>query len=259
MEKTAPKSKVKLAILDRSVIASSKTESKIFNEAKRFAAGLKAAAFDSIARENNYMVRQANEIYQTNEQILNIPQSRQIVRWAFDNSKGNVSDVFECGNELIVAAITDVNKSKYRPINKVSNQISNEIVKEKKAAIIIESLNNKLSSGISLADLAASIDQEVKVAEGVNFSAYQFGMEGFEPAVLGKTAALQANQISAPIKGNAGVFVVEAINIQKSEQAFDLATEKNEITSKYKYSLPNSIMMGLRDNATVEDNRLNFY
>jgi peptidyl-prolyl cis-trans isomerase D len=259
MEKTAPKAKVKLAILERSVIASSKTESKIFNEAKRFAAGLKSSEFDSLARENNYIVRQANEIFRTNEQILNIPDSRQIVRWIFDNTKGDISDVFECGKELIIASITDVNKSKYRSISKVSGQIKSEIIKDKKAALIIEALNQKLNKGVTLADLAATINQEVKVANGVNFSAYQFGMEGFEPAVLGKATSLKLNQVSGPIKGNAGVFVVQAYNIQKSPQPFDVAAEKRNLTSGYKYALPNTIMMNMRDKAEVEDNRLNFY
>lgn len=259
MDKTAPRSKVKLAILDRLVIASTKTESKIFNEAKRFAAGLKAADFDSIARQNNYIVRQANEIFQTNEQVLNIPQSRQIVRWVFDNSKGSVSDVFECGSELIVATITEVNKSKYRTLAKVSNQISSEIIKEKKAALIIENMNQQLKAGVTLADFAAKTNQEVKVADGVSFGGYQFGMEGFEPAVIGKATTLELSKLSSPIKGNAGVFVVEATNIQKSEQPFNLASEKTNLTSKYKYALPNSIMMDMRDKASVEDNRLRFY
>lgn len=259
MEKTAPKAKVKLAILERSVIASTKTESKIFNEAKRFAAELEGSEFDSLARKNNYIVRQANEIFQTNEQILNIPQSRQIVRWIFDNSKGDVSDVFECDKELIVAAITDVNKSKYRSIDKVSSQIRAEIIKDKKAALIIESLGQQIKKGATLTDLAIAVNQEVKAAQGVFFSAYQFGMEGFEPAVIGKTTTLKQNQISAPIKGNAGVFVVQATNVQKNEQKFDLAAEKRNLSSSYKYALPNSIMMSMRDKAEVKDNRLNFY
>lgn len=259
MEKTAPKAKVKLAILERSVIASTKTESKIFNEAKRFAAELEGSEFDSLARKNNYVVRQANEIFQTNEQILNIPQSRQIVRWIFDNSKGDVSDVFECDKELIVAAITDVNKSKYRSIDKVSSQIRAEIIKDKKAALIIENLGQQIKKGATLSDLAIAVNQEVKAAQGVFFSAYQFGMEGFEPAVIGKTTTLKQNQISAPIKGNAGVFVVQATNVQKNEQKFDLAAEKRNLTSSYKYALPNSIMMSMRDKAEVKDNRLNFY
>lgn len=259
MEKTAPKKKVKLAILERGVIASSKTQSVIFNEAKRFAAELKAAQFDSIARKNNYIVRQANEIFQTNENVMSIPQSRQIVRWVFDNSKGAVSDVFECDKELIVAVITDVNKSKYRSIDKVSSQIRSEIIRDKKAEKFIGEMKEKMTNGTTLDGLASKLGLEVKPAEKVNFGSYQFGMEGFEPAVIGKTVSLTPNSISAPVKGNAGVFVVQNTNTHQNETAFDLTAEKQNLASRYRYSLPNTIIMDMRDKAEITDNRLTFY
>lgn len=259
MEKTAPRRKVKLAILERGVIASSKTQSIIFNEAKRFAAELKAADFDSIARKHNYIVRQANEIYQTNENVLSIPQSRQIVRWVFDNSKGTVSDVFECDKELIVAVITDVNKSKYRSIDKVASQIRSEIIRDKKADKFIAELNAKTTNGTTLDALANSLGLEVKPAENVNFGSYQFGMEGFEPAVIGKAVSLEPNKVSAPVKGNAGVFVLQNINVRQSDATFNLTAEKQSLASRYRYSLPNIILMDMRDKAEITDNRLNFY
>ena len=259
MERTTPRRKVKLAILERSVIPSSRTQSKIFNEAKRFAAGLKAAEFDSVAIKNNYIVRQANEIFQTNEHILNIPQTRQIVRWAFENSKGTVSDVFECDKELIVAVITDVNKSRYRTFDKVASQIRSEIVREKKAEKIIRDINEKLNSGTSLESLASGLDLEVKTAENITFGSFQFGMEGFEPAVIGKTISVELNKVSAPVIGNAGVFVIQPVNISKQENDFNLAAEKQNLSSRFRFSISNSIIMDMRDKAEIKDNRLIFY
>lgn len=259
MDKTAPRKKVKLAILERGVIASSKTQSIIFNEAKRFAAELKAVDFDSIAHKHNYTVRQANEIYQTNENVVGIPQSRQIVRWVFDNSIGTVSDVFECDKELIVAVITDVNKSKYRSINKVASQIRSEIIRDKKAEKFIQDINGKMANGTTLETLAGSMGLEIKSAENVNFSSYQFGMEGFEPAVIGKAVSLQLNKLSAPVKGNAGVFVLQNVNMNQNQATFDLSAEKQSLESRYSYSLPNIILMNMRDKAEITDNRLNFY
>lgn len=259
MDRTTPRSKVKLAILERSVSASSKTESKIYNEAKRFAAGLNADRFDSVAVKGNYMVRQATEITKASDQILNIPQSRQIVRWVFENSKGDVSDVFECGKELIVAVIRDVNDSEYRPVQKVADQIRNEIIRDKKADIIIKNLTGKFTNDTTLTALASSIGQDVKKADGVTFNSYQFGMAGYEPAVVGKTVSLKLNQVSAPVKGNAGVYVIAPLSITKSDATFDAASEKMGLASRFAYSIPNSIMMDMRDKAKIEDNRLNFY
>lgn len=259
MEKTAPKKKVKLAILERSVIASSKTQSAIFNEAKRFAAGLKAADFDSIARQNNFIVRQANDIYQSNDNVQNIPHSRNIVRWVFDNSKGTVSDVFECDNELIVAVITDVNKSKYRSIDKVSSQIRSEIIRDKKAEKLIAEFNDKVKNANTLSGIAEELQLEVKSAENVNFTSYQFGSEGFEPSVIGKVAGMTDNKLSSPIKGNSGVFMVQVNDVTKDDSEIDIAYEKQNLSSRLKYSLSNMILMDMRNNAEISDNRLNFY
>lgn len=259
MEKTAPRQKVKLAILERGVIASSKTESKIFNDAKRFAASLNEMSIDSAAAKSNLMVRLADEVYQASEQVMNIPQSRQIVRWAFENSKGEHSDVFECGKQLVVATITDINDSKYRALNKVSDQLKNEIARDKKADMLIAQMTGKAGNDTSLVAIAQAFNQEVKQASGINFASGQFGLAGWEPAVIGKATAMKAGEISAPVKGNNGVYVVAIRSVQKTDRPFDAKMEKMSLTSRYMYTLPNSIMMDMMDKAKIEDNRLTFY
>lgn len=259
MEKTAPRQKVKLAILERSVTASSKTESKIFNDAKRFAASLNDMSIDSAAVKSNVMVRVADEVYQASEQVMNIPQSRQIVRWAFENSKGEHSDVFECGKQLVVATITDINDSKFRALSKVSDQIKNEIARDKKADMLIAQMTGKAGNDTSLVALAQAFNQEVKQASGINFASGQFGLAGWEPAVIGKATSMKAGEISTPVKGNNGVYVVAIRSIQKTDRPFDAASEKISLSSRYMYTLPNSIMMDMMDKAEIEDNRLTFY
>jgi len=259
MERTAPKRKVRLAILEREVIASSRTQSTIFNEAKRFAAELKAVDFDSVALQNNYAVRHANEIYQSNENVLNIPQSRKIVKWAFDNSKGTVSDVFECGKELIVAVITDVNKSKYQSLEKVEAIIRGEIVKDKKAERFIQEFKEAMAEGADLDALAAKLELEVKTAEGLRFGFAQLGAEGSEPAVTGSALAYEVGQLSAPIQGNSGVYVFQNTAKEMDESEINLAMEQSNIGMAYKYSFANSVMQDLRAQSDIKDYRLNFY
>lgn len=259
MEKTAPKPKVKLAILERAVTASSITESQIFNEAKRFAAGLRADMFDSIAAKNNYPVRYASEVLKTSDRILNIPQTRQIIRWAFDNKVGSVSDVFECERELIVAVLTDKNESGFRPLSAVSDQLRNEIIRDKKAQLITEQLNQKITNDLTLENIAEAIGQEVSQADNINFGSFQFGLAGSEPAAIGKATTLALNQISTPVKGNAGVYVLSARNITALENVFVPETEKQMLRSRFSFSIPNSIFMDMRDKAEITDNRLTFY
>ena len=257
--KTPARRKVKLAILERKVVPSSKSYSKIYNDAKEFAADLTAAKFESKAKEKGYVIRPAADILQTADKIADIPQSRQIVRWVFKSEKGDVSDVFDCGSQFVVATTSEVNEKGYRSIEKVTDQLKAEIIKDKKAELMIKNIAAQLAKNPSLEALAASMNDSVKVAAGVNFGAYQFGVAGFEPTVIGKSTVVELNKVSAPIKGNAGVYVIRTSNKQINPQPFDAKMELMQLNSRMSYSLPYAIVQDMKDKAEIVDNRMNFY
>ncbi len=259
LDKTAPRRKVKLAILIRKVEPSNKSISKIYNDAKQFAVDLKAVNFEKKAKESNYMVRTATDVLQTTEKITDIPQTRQIVRWAFKSSKGDVSDVFECGSKFIVALSSEVNKKGYRSLDKVKDQLKAEIIKDKKAELMIKNLASQLLKTPTLEGIAGFVKDSIKTANSVNFASYQFGTAGFEPSVLGKVSVLAVGKVSNPIKGNAGVFVVRTGNKKENSQVFDAKMEIMQLNGRTSYSLPYMIIQDLKDKADITDNRLNFF
>lgn len=259
-EKTSPRRKVKVAILERKVVPTSRTVSQYFNDAKQFIADVpNQEKFDKKAQEKGLPVRQANELLKESQKVSDIPQSRQIVRWAFEKDKGAVSEVFDCENTFIVATITDVSEKGYSPLQKVSTQLRSELIRDKKAEQIISNLNAQLAKTSVLGEIAQTIGTDVKEALGVTFSAYQFGTAGFEPAVIGKITKLGLNKISSPIKGNAGVYVVMPKNIQSSDNQFDVKAQISQLNSRTSYTVPYSIIQQLREKANIKDNRLNFY
>lgn len=259
MEKTPARSKVKLAILERKVVASSKSQSRIYNDAKQFAVDLTADKFDAKAKEKGYVVHPANEFLKVADRISDIAQSRKVVQWAFKGDKGDVSDVFECGSTLVVATITDVNEKGYRSIEKLNEQLKAEIIKDKKAELMIKNLTAQLAKTPTLEGLAGSLGDSLKVATGVNFAAYQFGLAGMEPAVIGKSSVIALNKVSAPIKGNAGVFVIRTSNKQVNPQPFNAQMEKMQLNGRMSYALPYMIIQDLKDKADIVDNRINFF
>lgn len=259
MEKTPARSKVKLAILERKVVASSKSQSRIYNDAKQFAVDLTADKFDAKAKEKGYVVHPANEFLKVSDRISDIAQSRKVVQWAFKGDKGDVSDVFECGSTLVVATITDVNEKGYRSIEKLNEQLKAEIIKDKKAELMIKNLTAQLAKTPTLEGLAGSMGDSLKVATGVNFAAYQFGLAGMEPAVIGKSSVVALNKVSAPIKGNAGVFVIRTSNKQVNPQPFNAQMEKMQLNGRMSYALPYMIIQDLKDKADIVDNRINFF
>ncbi|MGC3978088.1 MAG: peptidylprolyl isomerase, partial [Paludibacteraceae bacterium] len=95
-EKSPARPKVKLAILERKVIPSDQSQAKIFNKAKQFAAeNSDAENFEKNAKAAGYVVHPTTNLLESADNINMIPQSRQVVRWAFKHEKGEVSDVIE--------------------------------------------------------------------------------------------------------------------------------------------------------------------
>ena len=259
MDKTPARQKVKLAILQRKVVPSSKSYSKIYNDAKQFAAELKADNFDKKAKEKGYLVHPATDVLRSTEKIADIAQSRQIIRWVFKSSVKDVSDVFDCGSKFVVATTTELNKKGYRSVAKVSDQLKAEIIKDKKAEMMIKNLSAQLTKTGSLEGLASYLKDSVKLAPAINFASYQFGSAGFEPSVIGKVSIASLGKVSAPIKGNSGVYVVRTSNKQENPQPFNAKMEKMQLDGRMSYSLPYMILQDLKDKAEIEDNRLNFF
>ena len=259
MEKTPARRKVRLAILDIKVNTSNITVSKIYNQAKQFAAELNASDFEKRATESKYEVRLASDLLGTTEKIADLSNSRQIIRWSFENDKGDVSDVYDCGNDFVVATITDKGEKGYRSIEKVTDALKAEIIRDKKAELITKNIAEKAAQNPTIEGLAMAMGLEVKSAPAVNFDAYQFGAAGPEPSVIGKVSKLSPNKISAPIKGNAGVYVVTTSNPQQNPAPFDAKMQVMMMNARTSYSLPYMITQNIRDKSDLEDNRLTFY
>ena len=260
MDKTPARRKVKVAILERKVTQSSQSYSKIFNEAKQFAvASTSGELFEKTAKAKRYIVNPATGLLANTDRIGNIPQSRQVVRWAFKSEKGDVSDVFDCGMEYIVATTTEISPKGYRSLAMVTPQLKSEIIKDKKAELIAKNLTGMLAKYPTLESLATALNTQVRVAPAVNFTSTQFGEAGFEPFVIGKASVTPAGKISLPLKGNAGVFVILPGQKQTDTMPFNQKMEIAQLDARAAYSLPYTLMEKLKEKYEIIDNRSNFY
>ncbi len=254
MEIGKPTPKVKLAILAREVTPSSKTYSIIYNNAKQFIVNNgDAEALETAAQEAGMAVIPQYNLTKTTDKIGQLKNSRPIVRWAFEAKEGQVSDVFECGQQFVVAALTEVNDGEYRPLNAVRAELTYEATNNAKAAYI----KKQLKGAESLEAAAEKMGQKIQSVERVTLADSRFGNAGMEPAVIGKTIALGENALSEPIQGNMGVFVVKTGAANNSSDTFVPENEKAQLASRFAY-LPYQAMQLIEDKAKVEDNRANF-
>ena len=254
MEIGKPTPKVKLAILAREVTPSSKTYSILYNNAKQFIVdNNNAEKMEAAAQEAGMTLTPQYNLTSNTDKVGQLKQSRPIVRWAFEAKEGQVSDVFECGQQFVVAALVEVNDDEYRPLNAVRAELTYEATNNAKAAYIAKQLK-----GVESLEAAAEImNQPIQHVERVALSDSRFGNAGLEPAVIGAAIAQGENALSEPIKGNMGVFVVKTGAANNLEGTFDAESEKAQLASRYAY-LPYQAMQLLEDNADITDNRANF-
>ena len=254
MEIGAATPKVKLAILAREVTPSSKTYSIIYNQAKQFiVANPNAEALESAAQEQGLTVVPQYNLIATTDKIGQLPSSRPIVRWAFEAKEGQVSDVFECGQQFIVAALKEANDGEYRSLESARAELTYEATNNAKAEYII----NKLKGVESLEKASEIMGQPIQAAERISLGDTRLTRAGSEPKVIGKTIAMGENALSEPIQGNMGVFVVKTGAALNTNEEFDADAAKAQLNARYAY-LPYQAIQLIEDKAEVEDHRVNF-
>ena len=247
--------KVKLAILEREVTPSSKTYAAIYNQANQFVvSNPDEASFRDAAKEAGMEVESAANLQKMANKVADLKSSRAIVRWAFNAKEGQVSDVFECGDKYIVAALTACHDDEYRDFEEVQASLRYEAVNRKKAEYI-----SKLIAGAqSLQEAAEKMGAEVRHIDELTEDAYRFGTEGVEPAAIGTAFATAAGELSQPVKGNQGVIVLVPADVQRADVEPDYKSEIANLNARTSYSLPYQLINNLEQNADIVDNRATF-
>ncbi|KAA6350581.1 hypothetical protein EZS27_002064 [termite gut metagenome] len=254
----AVKDKFKVAIIKRTVEFSKETYNKAYNEFSRFVAA--NPTLDKVktnAEEAGYTLLEHN-LSSSEHGIASIRGTKEALRWAFSAKPGEVSTLYECGNSdrLMLVALEQVNKQGYRSLEQVRGELALEIRKTKKAEKIMEDTKN-----------ATTFDQYKTVSYALNdtikrvtfsASAYVSILRSSEPLVSAYASAGELNQLSAPIKGNAGVFVLQIYAKDKQNETFDVEREKTNQTDA-NTRLLNSFLSDLRLKASVKDNRYLFF
>ena len=255
VDKSQATPKVKLAILSRKVTASSKTYGTLYNQAKQFiVANSNADSLHQAALAQGFSATPVYALNENSDKINDLKNSRPIVRWAFEAKDGQVSDVFECGDQFVVAALTEVNDSEYRSMESVRAELVIAATNNKKADYIA----NQLNGITTLEEAATLLGAEVKTAESISLSSYRLGAAGVEPAVIGAALAMEANTLSTPVKGNNGVYMLTIGEKKVAESVLNADQEISNLNMRTSYTIPYQAVTLIEEKAEVVDNRARF-
>lgn len=222
-----------IAYIKKEIETSNETYDNIYNKLSEYIATYNnAEQFRSEAFKNGYIVRQQNDVNASTAKIGNIANTSSLVNWILSNERteGEFSAITECGNNdnFIVAVVTGINPKGYLPLKKVSSVITNRLTVDKKAEMITAELTGK--------DFAAiSSNNKVKTCT-VDMVEYKKAthiptVNADEPVISAVVANMNVNEVSAPIKGNNGVYVVKVTAKNAKNGEFNAETENMYITS----------------------------
>jgi peptidyl-prolyl cis-trans isomerase D len=262
-----------LVVIKKEITFGSETYDNVYNKFSQFIADCKSIEdIESKAMANGYRVQKMNDVNASTRNINNIPQTYNVAKWALaeERKAGDFSGIEECGNEyLLFAAVTSVNPKGYIALDKEINNygtklrdiIKNRLVLDKKAEMITAELAGKDYNAIknnNKAQLAKVNMVEFKKATNIPT------LNVDEPVISVAAAKMAVSEVSAPIKGDNGVYVITVVGKNAKNGIFNAERENEYILSNggmYEYSniVGQLFQMGLQDVYPVENKLYRFF
>ena len=249
----------KVAYLSKTIDASQETINTANNAAAQFSATSRnQKQFEQNAAKEKIQPLTAVDIKPNDFSIPSLGESRQFIRWVYDNKVGDVSEPYEIGDNYVVALITSTQQKGIMGVAKARQTAEQFIRNEKKAKQII---STKFKGGATLEAIALGATAQILRADSVSFAQPFIPNVGNEPKITGAAfnKSLQG-KLSEPIAGNTGVFVIKADKISAVAGAIPNADElRKQMVMQLKQMGGFRSMEALKKAADITDNRADFY
>ena len=226
LDKRALKTKTTAAVIKKVIDFSKDTRGMAFNKFSEFVAkSTTLADIEKNASKYGYKVQEQKNITTAEHNVVGVRGTRDALKWIFDAKEGDVSPLYECGNNdhFMVVSLTKVHPQGYRTWDdpEVKEMLKREVMKDKKAEKLIAKLK-----GVNSIAAAQAKGAKVSTVNQITFASPVFiqGMGAVEPALSGAVAATPVGKFcKAPVKGNSGVYM-----FQVTKKAMRVGSKYNE-------------------------------
>lgn len=260
MNKKSMQTKYKVAVVKREVEFSKETYNAAYNKFSQFVA--QNTTIDSMvknAEESGYTLMPRTDLSSAEHYVGGVRSTREALKWIFAAKPGEVSPLYECSenDHLMVVALDKIHEAGYRDINSVAEMLRAEIRRDKKAEKIMEEMK-KYNSIAQVKGMKDAVSDSVK---HVTFSApaYISVTRSSEPVIGAVATKTAANKVSAPIKGNGGVYMIQVYAKEKGSEKFDAKQEETTLTNMAVRIAGNQLINDLYQKAKVVDQRYLFF
>lgn len=247
--------KAQIASIVYNVEPSDATQQAIYAQARDFM-GLAEGSYEKFdnAVSQKALVRRQATVSSMERNVRGLDDSRELVRWIFNNKKGDVSSILDVNGDYVVASVTGVKESGVAPLAQVSSQIRSKLVRQKKAEMLAAKMQ-----GLSIAEAAELEGASDGNIEKLTFSAFYVPSLGVEPALIGAVCGgAEQGKVSKPVTGVTGVFLAEVTGVEKTGDA-TAESERVRLEALATGYLAERVSQALDAQSQIVDNRVKFF
>lgn len=262
LDKKAFTTKTVAAVIKKTIDFSKSTRSDAYNKFSEFVAKNPTAAdIEKNASKYGYRVQSLNDVSTSEHYVAGIHGTRDALKWIFEAKTGDVSPLYECGDNdhFLVLVLGNIHQKGYRAWDdpQVKDILKREVLKDKKAEQLIAKLK-----GLNTIAAAQAKGAKVSQVNSITFAVPTFvqATGSVEPALSGAVAATASGKFSkAPVKGNAGVYVFQVVKKALRAGAKYNEAQYMQQTAQQNMQLVGNFMQDLVLKANVVDNRYLFF
>lgn len=245
-----------VAEITREIKPSVDTKKAAYRKASEFAINFNDyESFSEAADTMGYAIVAANNVRPNATTVSGgLRNAGEIVSWAFQAENGEVSQPILIDDNYIIASLTKIMEAGIPPFENVEDEMREGALKEAKAEYLMEELK-----------AAENLDQAAEIAGGTVRTARNVSLKsatitgsgvGAEPKVAGLAFSIPQGNMSLPIKGDHGVWVIApSSEVTEAQEKDDYFTEQDQATSRLRAGVSTRLFNAIKEGADLKDER----
>ena len=243
----------RVAFISKPVAASAATARDAYAMASEFA--INATDKESLmaaAKEAGYATAEANSIAPGARAIAGIRDAGEIVGWAYRSEPGEVSNPILTSDFYVVAHLDASKKDGVPALSDVEEEMREGAMNEAKGTLYASKMD-----GASLEEVAEAVGETVKTGRdlSVKFPTVRGSGASTEPMVAGAALSIPVGNMSSPIVGTHGVWVIAPQKVTPAGTKDSYLEEQSTLASRARTNFPFTVLNTMQKAAGVEDNR----
>ena len=249
----------RVAILEKGAVAGKETVNGYYAQANTLATK-SAGKYDNFLKavaEDGLYAHPVNKMLESANRLGSVENTKEVTRWAFDAKAGQVSNIITVNNNyFIVAALKNIHKEGYTPVEQVAAQINTTLYNQKAGAKKAAEVAEQIAGLEDMAAVAEVLGKTVSTKEDVAFSSLT-SAGGLDLAFIGAASVAEDGKVCGPVVGDVAVYVYKVTG--RDNGAFFTEDDAKLRDAQMTQYTTQMVVPVMADDADVKDNRARFF